>query len=212
MVKIDYFRREMLTDPDYQREQAELTALCDGTPNRTWEAVYALRNAGTGHRCLEVGAYPLLFARGLKRQFEHVIATDNYSWAKRPKVAEFNPTPREWEERMGHGIEIREADATALPWPDKWFDCAVAVSVLEHVKDDFLALCELCRVARRVVVTTDISPNAQGFFAFNRVYSPERLETLLRLTSEQEVEKGSVPPEAQWLYAEHTVCGFVVET
>ena len=51
------------------------------------------------------------------------------------------------------------ADATALPYPDRSFDAAVCVQVLEYVKDIGAALSELYRVlrpgGRTVIVDTD---------------------------------------------------------
>lgn len=201
----------MLDDPDYQSRQLALTDLCGGHPTRTWESVAALEKAGTGHRALEVGAWPLLFSRGLKQQFEHVIATDSYAWAMRPEVAESNPSPEEWSALLAPNVETRQADVTLLPWSDQYFDCAVGISMLEHVEDDFLALNELCRVARRVVITTDIAPNRQGYFAYSRVYCPASLARLIETATGKKVDAGKCPPQSQWLYPDFTVCAFSVE-
>lgn len=46
------------------------------------------------------------------------------------------------------GADLREAPATALPWPDAHFDAAVCLDVLEHVPDDAAAVAELARVVR----------------------------------------------------------------
>ena len=56
----------------------------------------------------------------------------------------------------GHqNVELHEADATSLPVPDASFDRAIAVQVLEYVRDVSAALAELRRALRpggRVVV------------------------------------------------------------
>jgi arsenite methyltransferase len=56
-------------------------------------------------------------------------------------------------------LDFRVADATALPYPDKSFDAAVCVQVLEYVKAIKAALSELYRLlrpgGRAVIVDTD---------------------------------------------------------
>lgn len=56
-------------------------------------------------------------------------------------------------------LEFRMADATALPYPDRSFDAAVCIQVLEYVRNIEGALSELYRVlrpgGRAVIVDTD---------------------------------------------------------
>ncbi|MEO8286476.1 MAG: methyltransferase domain-containing protein [Chloroflexota bacterium] len=47
----------------------------------------------------------------------------------------------------GHKMICR-SDAVALPFPDRNFDIATALDVIEHLDDDFAALCELFRVMK----------------------------------------------------------------
>ena len=213
MVTLAHFRRSTLDDPAYQAEQARITALCDGHPTRTWEAVYAVRNAGAGHRGAEVGAYPLYLSRAFKQSYEHWSATDNYAWADRKEIRNHAPTPPEWCATMGHGVVTAYADLRQLPWRTGELDCVVAVSVLEHVDRDQEALSELCRVARLVVVTTDVGPVAAPYEprTYSRVYSLESLAALITGVTGQEVDTGELPPRGEWLYPDLTVCGFVVE-
>lgn len=206
------FHRELLNCPDYQAEIARLLALCGEA--RTWESAEALRMAGTGHRALEVGGWPLNFARALKDRFEHVIATDSFEWCGRSGCKEGNPTSSEWQEAMGHGIETQQADARRLPWGDKHFDAVVAVSVLEHIKEDAEALAEMMRVGRRVVISTDIALERRGYFNFGRVYSPDSLRDLLKAVIGQSVVVEEMPPRSAWMYPEQGIncCVFAVET
>lgn len=46
------------------------------------------------------------------------------------------------------GLDVREGNATALPFPDDSFDVAVSFKVLAHVPDVAVALREMCRVVR----------------------------------------------------------------
>lgn len=83
-----------------------------------------------------------------------------------------------------------EGDITALPFPDKSFDCAYCFDVLEHV-DDFQALSELIRVSRsRVIIAVPgTDPNYFGgqvtFHHYKdlthlRTYTQESLAKLFR--------------------------------
>lgn len=208
MVKVEFFRRSLLGNPGYQDEIARLLALCDEV--RTWEAPFALAAGGDGHRALEVGAWPLNFSRALKQRFEHVIATDSFEWCARPSEAA-NPTAFQWQDQLGHGIETRQADARHLPWPDKHFDAVFAVSVIEHIEDADVALREMMRVGRRVIVTTDIAPEPVGYFNYARIFSVETLRALLHEATGQSVQFEEFPPKVEWMYPNCTCCGFVVE-
>lgn len=46
------------------------------------------------------------------------------------------------------GLDVTEADATALPFPDASFDAAVSFKVLAHIPDIGRALSEMARVVR----------------------------------------------------------------
>lgn len=209
MVKIEFFHRNVLDDPEYQHEIARLLDLCGEA--RTWESVWALQVGGEGHRALEVGGWPLNFSRALKDRYEHVVATDSFEWCGRTGCKEGNPTAGEWMEQLGAGVETQQADARRLPWGDKHFDAVYAVSVLEHIPEDEEALQEMLRVGRRVVVTTDIAPDPAGYFNYGRIYSPETLRGLLHRVTGQSVQVGEFPPSSAWMYPGFTCCGFVVE-
>jgi ubiquinone/menaquinone biosynthesis C-methylase UbiE len=48
--------------------------------------------------------------------------------------------------QLGVAVDLREADAQALPFPDASFDTAIATCVFCSVPDPVLGLCELRRV------------------------------------------------------------------
>ncbi len=49
-------------------------------------------------------------------------------------------------------LDARQADATALPFPDDAFEVATLLEVLEHIPDPARALAEAARVARRALL------------------------------------------------------------
>jgi SAM-dependent methyltransferase len=73
------------------------------------------------------------------------------------KVVALDVSPRMVELSRGRGVDARVGSAEELPWPDAWFDCAVAAWMLYHVADLDRALAELARVlipgGRLVAVT-----------------------------------------------------------
>lgn len=62
---------------------------------------------------------------------------------------------------LGTGAQLSEADATALPFPDEWFDAVLLSEVLEHVPDDAAALAEIRRILRPGGVLAVSVPNAR---------------------------------------------------
>ncbi len=52
------------------------------------------------------------------------------------------------EKAKARGLEVQEASATALPFPDASFDVAYSFKVLAHVEDIQLAMSEMARVVR----------------------------------------------------------------
>lgn len=49
---------------------------------------------------------------------------------------------------LGTRADIRIASATAIPYPDKSFDLALCIEVLEHIEDDEKAMSEIARIVR----------------------------------------------------------------
>ena len=52
------------------------------------------------------------------------------------------------EKARRRGLNVTQADATTLPFPDESFDAAVSFKVLAHVEDIKTAMAEMCRVVR----------------------------------------------------------------
>lgn len=95
-----------------------------------------------------------------------------------------------------HAIEarrlasLREAklfDGYRIPYPDKFFDLAVAIHVLEHVEHERLLLLEMRRVARRVYIEVPLehglgvgrSISSGRPFGHINFYTPATLRSLL---------------------------------
>jgi ubiquinone/menaquinone biosynthesis C-methylase UbiE len=57
-------------------------------------------------------------------------------------------SPGMLEKARQRGLDVVEASATALPFPDDSFDCAVSFKVLAHIPDIQGALAEMTRVVR----------------------------------------------------------------
>lgn len=66
--------------------------------------------------------------------------------AKRAAGVDLSPGMLELARQRG--LDVREGNATALPFPDDAFDVAVSFKVLAHVPDVRGALREMCRVVR----------------------------------------------------------------
>jgi Methyltransferase domain len=69
------------------------------------------------------------------------------------------------------------ATAESLPFEDQSFDAAMALSTINHWQDPIAGLCEMRRVARRVVVLTNDSSDLDLFW-MNRDYLPECADLL----------------------------------
>jgi hypothetical protein len=89
---------------------------------------------------------------------------------------------------LGSLVEVKIFDGYRIPYPDKAFDVATAIHVLEHVEHERLFLAELKRIARRVVVEV---PLENGFriarsielsskYGHINYYTPEVFLNILR--------------------------------
>lgn len=111
--------------------------------------VRAALHATPGERILDVGCGPGFYVAEILEE----VGPDG-------SVVGLDPSPDMLavaaERAKGHSnVELREGDATSLPFEDDDFDGAISVQVLEYVEDATRALAEIHRVLRpggRVVV------------------------------------------------------------
>lgn len=78
-------------------------------------------------------------------------------------------SPGMLEKARERGLDVREASATALPFPDESFDVTCSFKVLAHVPEIEKALSEMARVTR------------PGGFVLAELYNPWSFRGLLRM-------------------------------
>jgi SAM-dependent methyltransferase len=88
----------------------------------------------SGRDVLEVGCGTGLILERLARVASHAEGIDL--------------SPGMLEKARARGLTVKEASATALPYPDACFDLVVSFKVLAHVPDLATALAEMARVCR----------------------------------------------------------------
>lgn len=112
--------------------------------------------AGAGHRVLDVGAGTGALTRELLARGATVAAAEpspEFTQALRSRFPE---------------VEVHEAPAEELPFPDGSFDLALAQLVVAFVQDAPAAMRELARVARRVAICMWGIEEVQMFAAIGR--------------------------------------------
>lgn len=150
----------------------------------------ALRDATPG-RLLDVGAgegsvLSHLGQRGLARELHAMeISESGVAAIKSRKIPQL--------------VAVQLFDGYDIPYPDKYFDIAIAIHVLEHVEHERLFLRELGRVSRRVYIEV---PLEHGFgvrrsiasgrrYGHINFYMKDTLQSLLQ-TSGLEVVRSEV--------------------
>jgi SAM-dependent methyltransferase len=101
-----------------------------------------------GDRLLDLGCGGGRHAFEAARRGAHVVALD----ARHPELDDAGAVLAAMEEKgelpSGAPGLLVQADALALPFPDRSFDRIIAAEVLEHIPEDTRALGELARVLR----------------------------------------------------------------
>jgi len=165
-------QRELLDEPDVDpdelrrnlAEMAMLNRLPGGVDASVAATLRLLPGEADGSgRVLDVGAGAADFARRLRRRSRAAIV-----------LVDLSPHVLASTRRAVAGlarVEVREADARALPLPDSSVDVAHASLLLHHLdpQDAIAALAEMGRVARAGVVVNDLR---RGRLAFAMTAAP----------------------------------------
>lgn len=125
------------------------------------QAAELVRRVGEGKQVLEVGC-------GTGLVLERVQA-----FAAGAKGVDLSPGML--EKAAARGLDVREADATQLPFEDESFDVAYSFKVLAHVPDFRGALAEMARVVRpggRLVF--DVYNRASMRWLIKRLFGPRK--------------------------------------
>jgi SAM-dependent methyltransferase len=86
----------------------------------------------------------------------------------RCEIVALDASPEMARATAARGLDAREGDVQALPFPDGAFDCALAAWMLYHVSDLGLAIAELARVlgpGGRLVAITNSRDHLAGLYA-----------------------------------------------
>jgi SAM-dependent methyltransferase len=139
------------------RDLARLNRLPGGT-DASVTAIRALAGDAPTLSVVDVGAGAADMAIAFARQGWATVAVDRH-----PDVLAIARRAA-----SGHSlVEVREADALALPYPDRSFDVAHASLLVHHLDPDAAVrlLGELRRVARRGIVVNDLRRGLVPFVA-----------------------------------------------
>ena len=113
---------------------AEWSRLWGSAAEPVWREIVAAAGIQAGVKILDVGCGGgefLVFARGLGAE-----------------VAGVDPAPGMRAIAVERGLDVRDAGAELLPWPDASFDVVTAFNALQFADDTFDALDEMTRVLK----------------------------------------------------------------
>lgn len=88
------------------------------------------------------------------------------------KVIAVEPSLEMLRQRPAGAVQVVQAVAEYLPFPDASFDAALAVLTIHHWQDRAAGLTELCRVARQRVVILTWDPACREAFWLTTQYVP----------------------------------------
>lgn len=153
---------------------------------RQWEYGYACEHGdfNSSQVVLDTGSLFTLFPVYVSTLVNETILTDNYDWVKtsRQKIIELE----EWKKLVvdnGNNISIKQADITALPFDDNYFNVVLCISTIEHVKNDIGGIVEMMRVLKpggKLILTTEYHPEI--YYPYHdpfRIYNEDHLFKLI---------------------------------
>jgi SAM-dependent methyltransferase len=125
------------------------------------QAAEIVRRVAEGRRVLEVGCGTGLILERVRGFASEVCGVDL--------------SPGMLERARDRGLDVREADCTALPFPDASFDVAYSFKVLAHVDRIDQALAEMARVVRPGGhLVFDVYNRHSMRWLIKRVFGPRR--------------------------------------
>ena len=120
-------------------------------------------NAGLrgGERVLELGAWPAYGFMCFKDS-ALIVASDSMSWLNDRALTGVDQSPVEWVKACNAiqpNMRSEVIDACDIPY-DGFFDLVYSISVLEHIKDDDLALAQMFKALKpggKMILTTEVN-------------------------------------------------------
>jgi SAM-dependent methyltransferase len=109
---------------------------------------FARLRVDPGDRVLDLGCGAGRHAFEVLRRGARVVALDTSEAELRQVRAMCAAMARAGEVPPGGSAAVVTGDATAMPFPDGWFDTVIAAEVLEHIPADQAAMNEIARVLR----------------------------------------------------------------